>query len=327
MSTLVEVRNLKKHYPVERGVFRRISKFVHAVDDVSFSISRGETVGLVGESGCGKTTVARLLVRLTEPTVGEIYYRGVNIFRFNKEEWMRYKRKVQIIFQNPYASLNPRKTLLSILSRPYKIHGVGSDREILFNVLSNLERVGLNPAEQFVERYPHQLSGGQRQRVVIARAISLDPEFLIADEPVSALDVSIRGQILNMIRELQEKIGFSCLLISHDLPIIRSLVSRIIVMYLGKIVELGGVDELFRNPVHPYTRALIQATPIPDPRRARAIEWSTLKGEPPSPINPPRGCRFHTRCPYAEDSCVSKEPDLKEYSTGHFIACMRAGVM
>jgi oligopeptide transport system ATP-binding protein len=322
-NNLIEVKNLVKYFPVySRGVLlKKQVGLVHAVDNVSFDIKRKETFGLVGESGCGKTTVARLILNLIKPTSGEVFFEEENIFKkfqsANKEEKLKLRRKMQLIFQNPYGSLDPRMTVFDIISEPFVIHKHVPRNQWKEKVYELLKLVGLE--EYHAERYPHEFSGGQRQRICMARALAVEPEFLIADEPVSSLDVSIRAQILNLLGELQERIGLAYLYISHDLSSVRQISHKVAVMYLGEIVELADTDELFKKPLHPYTVALIQAVPIPDPK-ARAMKI-VLAGEVPSPINPPSGCRFHPRCPKAQKICSEKEPVFEELKSGHFAAC------
>jgi len=314
---------LVKYFPVySRGVLlKKEVGLVHAVDNVSFNIKRKETFGLVGESGCGKTTVARLILNLIKPTSGEVFFEEENIFEkfqfANKDEKLRLRRKMQLIFQNPYGSLDPRMTVFDIISEPFVIHKHVPKNQWKKRVYELLKLVGLE--EYHAERYPHEFSGGQRQRICMARALAVEPEFLIADEPVSSLDVSIRAQILNLLGELQERIGLAYLYISHDLSSVRQISHRVAVMYLGEIVELADTDKLFKSPLHPYTDALIQAVPIPDPK-ARTMKI-VLPGEVPSPINPPSGCRFHPRCPRAQKICGKKEPVFKELKSDHFVAC------
>lgn len=322
-KNLIEVKNLVKYFPVySRGVLlKKQVGLVHAVDNVSFNIKRKETFGLVGESGCGKTTVARLILNLINPTSGEVFFEEENIFEkfqsANKDEKLKLRRKMQLIFQNPYGSLDPRMTVFDIISEPFVIHKHVPKNQWKNRVYELLKLVGLE--EYHAERYPHEFSGGQRQRICMARALAVEPEFLIADEPVSSLDVSIRAQILNLLGELQERMGLAYLYISHDLSSVRQISHRVAVMYLGEIVELADTDKLFKSPLHPYTDALIQAVPIPDPK-ARTMKI-VLPGEVPSPINPPSGCRFHPRCPRAQKICGKKEPVFEELKSDHFAAC------
>ncbi len=315
MSKLVEVKNLKQYFRIGRSFMHPLS--VKAVDDVSFYIDKGETLGLVGESGCGKTTTGRTLLRLYEPTAGQIFYDGKDI---TKAEMMPYRRKMQIVFQDPYASLDPRMTVGDIVGEAIDIHKLAAsknDRRDKIN--SMLERVGLN--SEHANRYPHEFSGGQRQRIGIARALSVDPEFIVCDEPISALDVSIQAQIINMFEELQQDMGLTYLFIAHDLNIVKHISNRIGVMYLGKLIELAESYELTFRSLHPYTRSLISAIPIPDPIASRAQKRIVLEGDVPSPLNPPSGCRFRTRCRYATELCAQEEPEFREVSTGHFAAC------
>ena len=316
MDMLVEVKNLKKYF-LRKSFFSIKSDVVRAVDDISFYIKKGETFGLIGESGCGKSTTGKLILRLIEPTGGKVYFEGHDIFKMNNKEIKNLRRKMQIIFQDPFASLNPRMTIEQIIAEPLKIHKLANGTELKRRVLDLMELVGLNP--ELATRYPHELSGGQRQRVGIARALAVEPIFIVADEPVSSLDVSIRAQILNLIQDLQKNLGLTYLFITHDLSTIKYLSNRIAVMYLGKIVEIGKTEDIFNDPLHPYTKALLSAIPIPDPeiRRERIL----LKGEIPSPINPPTSCRFHTRCPVKNKICEIKEPKLKEVKNGHLVAC------
>jgi oligopeptide/dipeptide ABC transporter ATP-binding protein len=305
-----------------RGVlFKKEVGLVHAVDNISFDIRRKETFGLVGESGCGKTTTARLILNLIEPTDGKVFFEGENVFEklksSSKAEKLKLRRKMQLIFQNPYGSLDPRMTVFDIISEPFVIHKHIPKKQWKEKVYKLLEVVGLE--EYHAERYPHEFSGGQRQRICIARALAVEPEFLVADEPVSSLDVSIRAQILNLLGELQQRVGLTYLYISHDLSSVRQISNRVAVMYLGEIVELADTDELFKEPLHPYTEALIAAVPIPDPK-ARSIKI-VLPGEVPSPINPPSGCRFHPRCPQAKPACREKVPELVQVSPRHAVAC------
>ncbi|RLI21147.1 oligopeptide ABC transporter ATP-binding protein [Candidatus Bathyarchaeota archaeon] len=320
---IIIAKNLKKWFPLRTGLLSSILKkeqfFVHAVDGISFNIKKGEIFALAGESGSGKTTTGRLLVRLIEPTDGVIIYDGKDITKLSQKEFMPYRKKLQIIFQDPYESLNPRMLIYDIIAEPLTIHGF-SEKEKEERVFKALEDVRLVPPQEFIFRFPHELSGGQRQRVAIARALVLNPEFIVADEPVSMLDVSIRAEILNLMFELKEKYGMTILYITHDLALARHICDSIAIMYLGKIMEMGSVDEVINEPLHPYTEALIEAVPVPDPEASR-IE-TVLKGEIPSPVNPPSGCRFHTRCPkYIGDICKAKEPKLTEISKGRYVAC------
>lgn len=319
-ESLVEVRNLKKYFIAKKGLFKRKEQFVKAVDDIGFEISKGENLALVGESGCGKTTTARLILRVLEPTSGSIIFAGKNLSSLTEEEMRLIRPKMQLIFQDPYASLNPRKTIRQTLSKPFKLHTALTKEAIEDKVLHLLEMVGLSPPSLFTDRHPHEFSGGQRQRICIARAIALNPSLVVADEPVSALDVSVRAQILNLLKDLQARLGITYLFITHDLAVVRSVSNRVAVMYLGRVAEVGEVSELFKTPLHPYTEALLSATPIPDPERSRSRERIVLHGDVPSPIDPPRGCRFHTRCPFAMEKCRQLEPQLTQVK-GRFVAC------
>jgi oligopeptide transport system ATP-binding protein len=315
MSKLVEVKNMKQYFRVGGSLLHPM--YVKAVDDVSFYINKGETLGLVGESGCGKTTKGRTLLRLYEPTEGQIIYNGVDI---TKADMMPYRRKMHIVFQDPYASLDPRMTVGDIVGEAIDIHKLASNKnERKEKIISMLERVGLN--SEHANRYPHEFSGGQRQRIGIARALSVDPEFIVCDEPISALDVSIQAQVVNMFEELQQEMGLTYLFIAHDLSVVKHISNRIGVMYLGKLVELADSYELTFHNFHPYTRSLISAIPIPDPVASRAQKRIVLQGDVPSPLHPPSGCRFRTRCPYATELCAKEEPEFKEVSAGHFAAC------
>lgn len=311
-QTLVEVNNLTKHFPASH------KQIVRAVDDVSFVIQRGETLGLVGESGCGKTTVGRCLLRLIEPTNGQVRFDGRNLTEFGKTELRGLRRRMQIIFQDPYSSLNPRMKVGEIIGEPLVVHGVGNKLERRERVAELLGVVGLDP--DYANRYPHQFSGGQRQRIGIARALALNPDFIVADEPVSALDVSVQAQIVNLLQDLQQKFGITYLFISHGLAVVKHISSRVGVMYLGKLVELAPADEIYSRPLHPYTRALLAAIPIPEPQSAKR-EAEKLKGDLPTPLNPPSGCRFHTRCPFTTERCKREEPTLVEIAPGHWAAC------
>lgn len=314
---LVEVKNLRKFFPVRTHFLSREKLFVQAVNNVYLTIKRGETLGLVGESGCGKSTLGRLILRLEEPTAGEIYFEGENILQFNAERLRQMRRQMQIIFQDPYSSLNPRKTVGSIIGEPLVIHKIGTKKEQEERVRHLMEVVGLRP--EHINRYPHEFSGGQRQRIGIARALALNPKLIIADEPVSALDVSIQAQVLNLLEDLQDEFHLTYLFIAHDLSVVEHISDRVAVMHLGRIAELAKSDELYSNPKHPYTQALLSANPIPDPtlERKRVI----LQGEVPSPINPPPGCNFHTRCPERFELCDKAVPELKEIEPDHWVAC------
>ncbi len=328
MKPIVSVKNLKKYYPLKKGLLYTIlmgeKEYVKAVDGVSFEIYEKEIFVLAGETGSGKTTTGKVLVGLEKPTEGEIYFKDQNISRLNPKEWKRkgLRRKIQMIFQDPYESLNPRSKIYDILAEPLIVNKAVETREELDEkIMRKLEEVKLIPPDEFAFRYPHQLSGGQRQRVVIARGMILDPEFVVADEPVSMLDVSIRIDILNLLNSFREKYGVSYLYITHDLATARYIGDRIGILYLGQIVETGPVEEVIQNPKHPYTQALISAIPIPDPEYARRKEIIELKGEIPSPINPPKGCRLHPRCPFAMDICSKKEPPMIEVGKGHQASC------
>ncbi len=311
---LVKVKNLVKYFPVEGS-----DDVVRAVDDVSFDILAGETLGLVGESGCGKSTVGRCVLRLYEPTSGEVRFEGNNIVGLPNDEMQKLRREMQIIFQDPYASLNPRLSIQSIVSEPLKIHKIGTASEQKDRVADLLKKVGLDP--NYMKRYPHEFSGGQRQRIGIARALALNPKLIIADEPVSALDVSVQAQVVNLLQDLQAEFGLTYLFISHGLAVVEHISNRVAVMYLGKIVEIADALKLYENPLHPYTKALLSAIPVPDPKHKR--DRIVLQGDVPTPINPPSGCRFRTRCPWAIEDCARIEPELREIQPGHFAACIR----
>jgi oligopeptide transport system ATP-binding protein len=318
-APLLEVRHVKKYFPIRKGVLQREVARVHAVDDVSFAVREGETLGLVGESGCGKSTLGRTLVRLLEPTDGQIIFQGKPIQDLGTRSLRPLRREMQMVFQDPYASLNPRKRVGTIVSDPMRIHHLGSRDEQKRRVGEILETVGLSP--EHYNRFPHEFSGGQRQRIGIARALALRPKLIIADEPVSALDVSIQSQMLNLLEDLQNEFQLTYIFIAHDLGVVRHVSDRIAVMYLGKIVELSPAEELYTRPIMPYTEALLSAVPIPDPDLAEKRERIVLEGDVPSPINPPSGCRFHPRCRYATDICKQLEPPLVDYGNGHLAAC------
>jgi oligopeptide transport system ATP-binding protein len=311
---IVKIRNLVKYFPVENS-----DDVVRAVDDVSFDILAGETLGLVGESGCGKSTVGRCILRLYEPTSGEVWFENEEITHLANKEMQKLRREMQIIFQDPYASLNPRLTILSTVSEPLKIHGIGDKKERKERVADLLTKVGLDPNYMF--RYPHEFSGGQRQRIGIARALALNPKLIICDEPVSALDVSVQAQVVNLLQDLQAEFGLTYLFISHGLAVVEHISQRVAVMYLGKIVEIAEARELYELPLHPYTKALLSAIPLPDPKQKR--ERIILTGDVPTPINPPSGCRFRTRCPLAIPACAEVVPELREITAGHAAACIR----
>lgn len=320
MAPLLEVRHLKKYYPVHKGPFQKEKEYVHAVDDVSFQIEKNEVFGLVGESGCGKTTVGRLIVRLIEATDGEILFDGQDFRALGKKELREMRRNVQVIFQDPYGSLNPRMTVRDIIAEPLNKHHMCPRGEVDAQVKKLLSVVGLSAKE--MSKYPHEFSGGQRQRIVIARALSVRPKLIVCDEPVSALDVSVQAQILNLMDDIQKEYGTSYLFIAHGIPVVQHISSRIAVMYMGKLVEIAPSENFFLNSLHPYTKALVSAVPIPDPELRREIQ--PITGELPSLIHVPAGCRFHTRCPYADVRCQTEEPPLVEVQPGHFCACHHA---
>ncbi len=321
-DTLVRVRELRKWFPAAGGSFGVAGKGLHvkAADGVSFDIRRGETLGLVGESGCGKTTVGRTMLRLYEPTSGEFVYGGVDVFGLPEQKLLGLRRKMQMMFQDPYASLNPRMTVTEIIKEALEIHHLGgTDGERKERVHELLALVGLNP--EHANRYPHEFSGGQRQRIGFARALAVEPEFIVLDEPISALDVSIQAQIVNLLEDLQDRLGLTYLFIAHDLSMVKHVSDRVAVMYLGKIVEIAGSASLYRNPLHPYTQALLSAIPIPDPEVEETRQRILLAGEVPSQMDPPSGCRFRTRCGQARPECAEAEPELNELEGGHFVAC------
>ncbi|MDI3518318.1 MAG: peptide/nickel transport system ATP-binding protein [Caldanaerobacter sp.] len=314
---LIEVKNLKKYFPIRGGVLQRTIGYVKAVDGVSFTINKGETLSLVGESGCGKSTVGRTIIRLYDKTDGEVLFKGIPIHSLKKSELRKLRPKMQMVFQDPFSSLNPRLRIGDAVGEALLDHGLVSKNELRDRVIEALEMCGL--ASYHIDRYPHEFSGGQRQRIGIARALILDPEFIVLDEPVSSLDVSIQAQIINLLMDLQQQKGLTYLFISHDLSVVEHISTRVAVMYLGNIVEMASRDELFDHPLHPYTQALLSAVPIPDPdlKRERII----LEGDIPSPANPPKGCKFHTRCPLAKDICREQVPEYKDVGGGHYVAC------
>jgi len=317
MEALLSVDNLKVHFPIKKGLLSRTVGYVYAVDGVSFTLGNGETIGLVGESGCGKTTTGLAMLRLIEPTAGEVTFQGMSISNISKSQLRSLKREMQIIFQDPYSSLNPRMTVNQIIGDPMEIHGMYKGAERKDRIAYLLDKVGLTTEQG--RRYPHEFSGGQRQRIGIARALALNPQLIIGDEPVSALDVSIRAQIINLLIDLQEEFGLSYIIIAHDLAVVEYICDRVAVMYLGKIVEMASYRDLYNNPKHPYTQALLSAIPVPDPRVSK--ERTILKGDVPSPINPPSGCYFHPRCSYRMEGCDRDEPPLKNIGGDHWVAC------
>jgi len=323
-SNIIEVSDLKMYFPVTKGiVLRRKVGDVKAVDGLTFSIREGETLGLVGESGCGKSTTGRALIQLYKPTAGSVVFRGTDLTKLPAEEMRKTRRRVQMIFQDPYASLNPRMTVGDIIAEPIMVHKLRQGKQaVRERVQELLSLVGLNP--YFINRYPHEFSGGQRQRIGIARALAVEPEFVVCDEPVSALDVSIQAQILNLLEDLQDKLGLMYLFIAHGLAAVKHISDRVAVMYLGKIVEIASGNELYTTPTHPYTQALLSAVPIPDPTVERTRKRMILVGDVPSPLNPPSGCRFHTRCPIAIDKCKVDEPIMEDVGNGHQVACWRS---
>jgi oligopeptide/dipeptide ABC transporter ATP-binding protein len=318
-SPLLEVEHVKLHFPIKEGlVVDRVVAHVHAVDDVTFTLHQGETLGLVGESGCGKSTLSRTIMRLNEPTEGKIVFRGQDVTKAKRKDLIPLRRDMQMVFQDPYASLNPRKRVIQLVGAPLRRNGV-SAKETERRVLELLDHVGLQREHR--NRFPHEFSGGQRQRIGIARALALDPKLIVLDEPVSALDVSVQAQIVNLLDDLQDRMGLTYLFVAHDLSVVRHVSDRIAVMYLGKLMEISPAEELYTKPIHPYTAALLQAIPIPDPRRNREREREVVGGEPPNPIDPPSGCVFHPRCPYATDVCRTVQPPLTRYPGNHLAAC------
>jgi len=320
-NTLLQVQNLKKHFSIAGGFLGRKVGAVKAVDGISFEIARSETLGMVGESGCGKSTAGRAILQLHKPTAGQVFFNGEDLTQMSTEELRQLRPKMQMIFQDPYATLNPRHSVEKIVGEPLVIHGImkKGSAELRDRVAELLDMVGMDPA--YMRRFPHEFSGGQRQRIGIARALSLNPDFIVCDEPISALDVSIQAQVVNLMQDLQEQLGVAYLFIAHDMSMVKHISHRIVVMYLGKVMELTERNTLFDNPLHPYTQSLNSAVPIPLPKLERQRKRFILKGDPPSPANPPSGCVFHTRCPLTEERCIIAEPEFREISPGHFVAC------
>ena len=316
---LLEVKNLKKYFQISRGTLTKTHHTLKAIDDISFSIFQGETLGLVGESGCGKTTAGRTIIRLYEPTGGTVCFDGSDILALSEKELFPFRRKMQMIFQDPYSSLNPRMTVAEIIREPIEIHKVAAESEIKDRIYELLDMVGLN--KEHANRFPHEFSGGQRQRIGIARALAVEPQFIICDEPISALDVSIQAQVINLLEDLQARLGLTYLFIAHDISMVKHTSRRIAVMYLGKLVELTTSSELYHHPLHPYTQALLSAVPIADPDLEESRRRIVLEGDVPSPVDPPPGCRFRTRCRIARPICAEQEPELKELASGHCVAC------
>ncbi|GAP12292.1 oligopeptide/dipeptide ABC transporter, ATP-binding protein, C-terminal domain [Longilinea arvoryzae] len=320
-ETIVTVDNLVMHFPIYRGVIRRQVGAVHAVDGISFQVKKGETLGLVGESGCGKSTTGRTILQLYKPTSGKVYFKDTDLTKLHPEPMRQMRREMQMIFQDPYASLNPRMTVRDIIGEPLMAFGAASGKEIDERVAHLLKLVRLNP--DYGQRYPHEFSGGQRQRIGIARALAMNPSFIVCDEPISALDVSIQAQVVNLLEDLQREFGLTYLFIAHDLSMVRHISDRVAVMYLGIIVELTDRNELYRNPLHPYTQALLSAIPVADPVYSETHHRKVLEGDVPSPVNPPSGCRFRTRCPIADAHCAEVKPEFREIKPGHFAACLK----
>ncbi|NMC29615.1 MAG: dipeptide ABC transporter ATP-binding protein [Pelolinea sp.] len=318
-EVILHVEDLKMHFPIKRGVIQRTVGYVHAVDGVTFDVYKGETLGLVGESGCGKTTAGRTILQLYKPTAGKVVFEGKDLVQLKSEEMRQTRRKIQMIFQDPYASLNPRMTVEEIIGEPLLVHNIEHGKEIRDHVKDLLELVGLNPA--YVDRYPHEFSGGQRQRIGVARSLALKPDLIVCDEPISALDVSIQAQVVNLLEDLQKELGLTYLFIAHDLSMVRHISNRVVVMYLGILVEMADRKTLYENPLHPYSIALLSAVPIPDPKIEEKRKRIILEGDVPSPINPPSGCRFRTRCPLAQSICAEQRPEWKEVEPGHYVAC------